>query len=104
MQTTEQRAGVWPDGKSAYTKTWWVTFTNGTGRCFEGEPDDVEQRATTIGAVKSIRSLPYPAEPREQPYRTTEWDGKQVACPSFCYSPKQCQGRTSCPKNYACSE
>jgi hypothetical protein len=94
MQTTE--INIWPDGKKAYTKTWWVTFANGVkARCFEGEPDDVESRAKEIGAVRTIRSLPYPAEPRDQP---------NGPCPSFCYTPSSCQGRTSCPKNYACSE
>lgn len=106
MHTDEEKNGIWPDGKKAYTKTWWVTFTKTSARCFEGEPDDVEARAKAVGEIKTIRSLlPYPADPRVQPYRTRDYgDGKQTACPSFCYSPSQCQGRTACPKNYACLE
>lgn len=105
MQTnTRAAAGLWPDGKAAYTKTWWVTFTNGTAKCFEGDPDDVESRATAVGPVAQIRCLPYPAEPRVGPPRTTRHGDEDVACPSFCYSPRTCQGRTACPKNYACCE
>ncbi len=44
---------------------------------------------------KSADLLPYPS-------------GKQVGpvmnCPSFCYTPEQCKGRSCCPKSYACSE
>jgi hypothetical protein len=105
MQTTQPTTNIWPDGKNGYTKTWWVTFADAKARCFEGEPTDVETRAAAIGTVKTIRSLPYPAEPREKPYHTRDYgDGKQTACPSFCYTPSACQGRTSCTKNYACSE
>lgn len=104
MQTADTKTDIWPDGKKGYTKTWWVTFSGASARCIEGEPDDVEARAKAIGTVKTIRPLPYPADPREKPYRTSKWNGEDVACPSLCYSPAQCQGRTSCPKNYACSE
>lgn len=92
---------VWPDGANGYTKTWWVTFADGRGACYEGEPEDVEARADKDGGVKTIRPLPYPAEPRTEPKLQ---HGAYGACPSFCYSPKSCQGRTSCPKPYACSE
>lgn len=86
---------LWPDGKAGYTKTWWVTFTDGRGACYEGEPDDVEARAGADGTPRTIRPLPYPASPRV---------GPESDCPSFCTDPRRCQGRTSCPQSYACSE
>jgi hypothetical protein len=46
--------------------------------------------------VLSIRPLPYPGEPRLG-YRSGD-------CPSFCMHPAKCAGRTSCPRNIACSE
>ncbi len=77
-------------------EAWWIIFSDGkTSRCFEGARDDVLARAQAIGAVASIAVLPYPADPREAP---------MSQCPSFCYSPAKCAGRTACPKSYACSE
>lgn len=46
--------------------------------------------------VHSIETLPYPGEPR--------FDYKAGACPSFCLHPAKCAGRSSCPRNIACSE
>ncbi len=75
---------------------WWVVFADGKkSRCFEGAEADVRTRAAAIGEVKSVWVLPYPADPREEP---------MSECPSFCFSPTTCAGRTSCPKKYACSE
>ena len=95
MSAATEKSTLWPDGKGAYTLIWWVTFTLGGARCFEGEADSVRLRAEAIGDVKTIRPLPYPAQPREAP---------QSECPAFCHSPSTCQGRTSCPKRYSCSE
>lgn len=74
---------------------WWVTFDSGKSACYEGTREEVELRTAQSGTVKSIDCLPYPAEPRTDP---------KGDCPSFCYTPERCKGRTSCPKNYACSE
>lgn len=41
-----------------------------------------------------LGTLPYPAGIQIQP----------SACPSFCHSPSDCLGKSSCPKNPACSE
>lgn len=81
--------------------TWWVTFENGKAACYEGTLEEVTARAATDGDVRTIKSLPYPADPRTEPKAQY---GANGACPSFCYTPAQCQGRTSCPKPYACSE
>ena len=44
--------------------------------------------------MKSRESLPYAAYPLIGSERQ----------PQFCSSPKECKGRSSCPKSYACSE
>jgi len=82
----------------------WVTFSEPVklkdyhtavrGVCVEG-PKGLEI-AEAIGGVLAVDSLPYPADPR---IKTGE-----DSCPSFCMQPQQCKGRTSCPRNYACSE
>lgn len=91
-------------------KAWWLTFTDGSTGCCEGESDyDAKQIAEKLTGKKvgggewrdfHIKPLPYPANPiiwrLDHPV-----SGK---CPPLCYSPKQCAGKTSCPKNYSCSE
>lgn len=91
------------DFKRAYTNTYWVTFENRTAGCITVLPDeDPLAVAAAIGTLKTIDSLPYPANPvlRRRALR----DEADVHCPEFCYSPQQCKGRTACPKSYACSE
>lgn len=86
--------------KKAYTNVYWVTFDGGKEGCFDCGPDeDPLAIAREFGALRAIDSLPYPAEPilRRRP-------DVEHPCPPFCYSPRQCKGRTSCPKSYACSE
>ena len=89
---------------------WWLTFTDGSHGCCEGQNEyDAKRIAEKItgkkvagGESKDIaaKRLPYPANPLiwQLDHPVT---GK---CPAFCHSPRQCQGRGSCPKNYACSE
>ena len=90
---------------------YWITFADGTHGCLETpidyEQSDPDQRrtdmlalATEIKGVEAteIRSLPYPANPR---LNRQEHQGSG-ACPSFCFQPHQCAGRTSCPLRYAC--
>jgi hypothetical protein len=111
--------------------TWWITFHDGSAACFELEPSKQPERISpeeysemtpaerteyreTWDAellvridsevsnlrlnkqVTSIQPLPYPAMPRIGTWRS--------GCPSFCMSPKQCAGRSSCPRSYACTE
>jgi hypothetical protein len=48
-----------------------------------------EEKAT------DAKPLPYPADPRV---------GEQSQCPSFCWQPNSCAGKSSCPRNVSCSE
>lgn len=91
-------------------KTYWLTFTDGSHGCCQGDsPFDAKRIAEKLtgktvagGKYQDIAAtpLPYPAKP-------VIWQldhpvgGKE---PDFCYTPEQCAGRTSCPKPYACSE
>lgn len=91
-------------------KAWWLTFTDGTTACCEGESDyDAKTIAEKIsgktvagGQFRDIAAvrLPYPASPviwqLDHPV-----SGK---CPTFCHSPNKCKGETACPQSYACSE
>ena len=91
------------DFKKAYTNTYWVTFDGAKSGCITCAADeDPLAVAGEFGTIRTIDSLPYPANPvlRRRALRNE----KDVHCPEFCYSPAQCKGRTSCPKNYACSE
>jgi len=85
---------------------YWVTLTTGKACCVEAEDKESAMAAAkqhADGEVVSCDTLPYPAEPRITHYER-DYDGHKVACPSFCYTPEQCKGRTCCPKKYACSE
>jgi hypothetical protein len=97
---------------------WWVIFPlaaiEGTGgaygrashqsACVEAiDKDSAMAVAKLITGRKplSAHRLPYPAEPRLNPYS----HGDAGPCPSFCYQPLKCGGHTSCPnRNGACSE
>lgn len=59
----------------------------------------LRKAASQYGEVVSVQSLPYPAEPMKHEKKGTpchDW--------ALCYSPRECAGRTSCPKSRACSE
>lgn len=91
-------------------KTFWITFTDGSQGCCQGSSEfDAKQIAEKLTGKKvgggeytdiAAKTLPYPATPIiwqfDHPVH-----GK---CPAFCHDPKKCCGKTSCPKNYACSE
>ena len=84
--------------KKAYTNTYWVTFENGKAGCVTcTEAEDPLAVAGELGTVRTIDSLPYPAQPV---LRRAAGD----TCPEFCYKPQQCKGHTACPQRYACSE
>jgi hypothetical protein len=91
-------------------KSYWITFTDGTQGCCQGEsPYDAKQIAEhvsgkTVSGTKygddGAEVLPYPAEP-------VIWQFEHPICgktPTFCYKPKQCVGRSSCPQNRSCTE
>jgi hypothetical protein len=91
-------------------KSFWLTFTDGSKACCEGETAyDAKQIAEKItgktvagGKYNDIAAvgLPYPATPRI-------W-GFNHPChgetPTFCHAPEQCKGKTACPQNYSCTE
>lgn len=95
--------------------TYWVTLKKpikyrGAMRSgFSVEGNDTAQAATNAykhfalaglkveeAQIADIQPLPYPGEPRLN-YQSGD-------CPSFCMHPIKCAGRTSCPRNIACSE
>ena len=90
---------------------YWLKFTDGTkGYCQGQSPYDAVQIAEKLtgkqvecGGNKynpELKTLPYPAEPviwqLDHPVR-----GKT---PTFCYSPENCCGNTSCPGRRSCTE
>lgn len=91
-------------------KTFWLTFTDSTSASCQGLSDyDAKKIAEKLsgktvagGEFKDIaaKPLPYPASgclwKFDHPLH-----GKT---PDFCYTPKQCAGRTSCPQRHACTE
>lgn len=94
--------------------SWWVTFSDGSQACLDtprgydqSRQGDVRRAdmlalAAEIKGIEAteIATLPYPARPRlnAQVYD----DGS--SCPSFCFTPKECAGRTSCPRRRACDD
>jgi hypothetical protein len=82
----------------ASLSAYWVTFNGATKPgCIEAVSEaEARAQAEKIGELATLNTLPYPANPR-----LSESKGE---CPSFCYTPSQCQGRTSCPKVPACDD
>jgi len=90
-------------------KMFWLTFTDGTHGCCEGQSEyDAKQIAEHLthkvvvgGKYNDIAAkvLPYPANPViwQLDHPVT---GK---CPSFCYTPNKCAGSTHCPTNPSCT-
>jgi hypothetical protein len=82
----------------------WVTFKDNSAGYVEASS---AEKAMEIGRDKTgkepmkAESIPYPAKPI---IFQGPGDPKHGPCPPFCYTPKQCAGRSSCPKSYACSE
>lgn len=89
---------------------YWITFTDGsTGYCegvSEFDAAKIAEKLTgkTVGggpyANFTMKPLPYPAAPviwqLDHPV-----NGK---CPAFCFRPRECAGKTSCPQSRACTE
>jgi hypothetical protein len=91
-------------------KTFYLTFTDGSKDSCQGESEYHAKLIAEKFSGKTVaggkyadiaaKSLPYPAE-------GCIWrfdDPVSGKCPTFCYDPKRCAGRTSCPQNYACTE
>jgi hypothetical protein len=90
--------------------SYQLNFTDGSkGYCEGGSPYDAKIIAEKLTGKKvaggeyqnfEVKSLPYPTSgmiwQHDHPvHRKT---------PPFCYSPNECCGKTSCPKNYSCTE
>jgi hypothetical protein len=59
----------------------------------------VHKIASKYGEVDTIQTLPYAANPVKGEDPNTpchEW--------TLCYTPRECAGKTSCPRSRACSE
>lgn len=77
-----------------------VTFTDGTYGSVSMSGDDTAVRTIVAQkcpgkTIESIKSLPYPCSPMIH---------DEFKSLPLCFSPKQCAGRSSCPRNYSCSE
>jgi hypothetical protein len=89
---------------------YWLTFTDGTEGCCQGQSEyDAKVIAEKFtgkkvagGEFKDIAAkvLPYPAAPVIWQFDHPV-SGK---CPPFCWQPRQCAGRTSCPRPRACDD
>lgn len=86
-----------------YVGPYWVSLEGMGSYCVEAlTPEEAGHIATDLkGAlVLSVDKLPYPAQPRLNPYDNPS----HGVCPSFCYAPSQCKGRGSCPQRISCTE
>lgn len=78
---------------------WWITFADRAPACvYGGTEDKARELAARSGTVETVTTLPYPARPRLDD-REGWGDGQ---CPSFCHTPHDCAGRTSCPRRPSC--
>lgn len=91
-------------------QSYWLKFTDGSEGCCQGQNEydakSIAEKLTgkTVGGGQyrdiHAKILPYPATPI-----IWQFDHPVTGkCPPFCFTPKQCAGHSSCPKNYACSE
>lgn len=95
--------------------SWWVTFADGSQGCIEAPvghecehswDDKAKSEMLTLAAeikgvdATKIEPLPYPAKPRLNPQKHEKFG----VIPSFCFTPRECAGRGSCPKRYSCVE
>jgi hypothetical protein len=77
---------------------YWLSFTDGTHGCCEGRSLSaaiIKAEDITGKIVSSGKCIPYPAVPVIY---------QESTCPAFCYDPARCLGKSSCPKDRACTE
>lgn len=87
-----------------YVRPWWVELEGAGSKCVETYTSEMAcQIAEGLTGFKALgaEQLPYPAEPRLNAYVRPHLD---MACPSFCYSPETCKGRSCCPQRISCTE
>ena len=88
-------------------RPYWCRFDGRVSATVEAESEDAARKLgeeLSGHKVVALQVLPYPADPRLTMHEHTYPDGKSLHCPSFCYAPEQCKGRTACPKSYSCCE
>jgi hypothetical protein len=82
---------------------FWLTFSDGSGGYCQGydKTDAIKIAEKITGKTAAdAKSLPYPGSP-------VIWQIDHPVygpTPAFCISPKECAGRTSCPRRYSCVE
>ena len=93
-------------------RAFWIKFTDGSEACCEGQTDyDAQQIAEKISGktvagspnkwtAGEVKPLPYPASPRIWGF-DHPCNGKT---PTFCYAPKECNGKSSCQQRRSCTE
>jgi hypothetical protein len=100
---TNTEAGRAGAKKEKDMRSFWLTFNEREAGCVEAKDEQaaaaVAKEITGFDAT-SVKDLPYPAAPRINKYE----DPRYGVCPSFCFTPKTCCGRTSCPQSYSCVE
>lgn len=80
---------------------YWLTFKNRGPGCIEASTEaEAIEISKAHGEVATCNRLPYPADPRLHKYIDPKWG----ACPSFCYKPNQCVGKSCCPQNHSCTD
>lgn len=91
---------------------YWVTFTDGSSGYCQGQnafdavniAEHLTKKTVKLpeGGSKydpKLPSLPYPAKP-------IIWQFDHPVhgmTPDFCYTPRECAGRTSCPRGPSCT-
>lgn len=76
--------------------SFWLTFPSSGQACVNAEGVEAAKAKgleLTGEEPTDCKGIPYPATPELNPGE----------CPPFCYTPRQCAGRSACPKDYACS-
>jgi hypothetical protein len=91
-------------------QAFWLTFTDGSQACCEGESayhakkiaEHFTKKTVAGGQYENIsaQKLPYPASPVIWQFE----DPINGKCPTFCHSPRKCVGGGCCPQSYSCTE
>ena len=81
---------------------FWIEFKARPPMCHGTAADEGEAlaAAAALGDVVRCRRLPYPASPRIDADRN---NFSREGCPSFCYRPGRCVGRSACPNDPSCT-
>lgn len=93
--------------KQQQISAFWVTFNGRGPGCVEAtDPEAAKMKGLALTGCEPTDAniLPYPTEPRLNKHVFTDSTGKAYSCPSLCFAPRQCVGKTACPQRYSCSE